>query len=368
MIDMRTTVIPKSDQLNADSLIGQTKTIKVTKVSLLAEADQPIAIGFEGDDSKPYKPCKSMRRVLVNIWGPDGNAYIGRSMTIYRDDKVMFGGAAVGGIRISHMSHIDNPVTMALTVTRANRKPFTVQPLAVPAQGRTVDGVPADVLAVRGLGDEAATAGMEALSKFWTGLSKAGKVAVGGAAQLAAWKTVAEAADAPDIDFDNSPPSSGPPGEEAAAGQSGLAERRAGSPTNGLEGGPAPVPQHESSERVDGGQTSTLGEAVVVVSPPLEGVAASPPGAAAPSVDARDKHPGQVNGNVNAINDAIKLRTAEIHATGDARAQAGTAALTAFLEELRKDGEDGLVTSIRKGVWRDTAKALDQKNQKGATK
>src|ERR1700722_13127814 len=102
MIDMRPTVIPKSDQLNADSLIGGPKTIKVTKVSLVAEADQPIAIGFEGDDGKPYKPGKSMRRVLVNIWGPDGNAYIGRSMTIYRDVKVMFGGVATGGIRISH--------------------------------------------------------------------------------------------------------------------------------------------------------------------------------------------------------------------------------------------------------------------------
>lgn len=129
MTDLRQTIAPKSDQLNADDLIGSTKTIKVTKVSLCAEAEQPIAINFEGDDGKPYKPCKSMRRVLVSIWGPDGNAYAGRSMTLYRDDKVLFGGVAVGGIRISHMTNITSPVTMALTATRANRKPFTVQPL-----------------------------------------------------------------------------------------------------------------------------------------------------------------------------------------------------------------------------------------------
>ena len=52
-------------------------------------------------------------------------------MTLYADEKVQFGGLAVGGIRISHMSHIDAPVTMALTVTRANKKAFTVKPMKV---------------------------------------------------------------------------------------------------------------------------------------------------------------------------------------------------------------------------------------------
>lgn len=130
MTDLRRTIIPKSDQLNADDLIGTTKTIKITKVSLAA-GEQPIAINYEGDEGKPYLPCKSMRRVLVNVWGPDGNDFIGRSLTLYRDDKVTWGGVAVGGIRISHMSHIDHDVTMALTATKSSRKPFTVKPLNV---------------------------------------------------------------------------------------------------------------------------------------------------------------------------------------------------------------------------------------------
>ena len=37
----------------------------------------------------------------------------------------------MGGIRISHASHIDKPITMALTATRDNRKPFTVKPLII---------------------------------------------------------------------------------------------------------------------------------------------------------------------------------------------------------------------------------------------
>lgn len=51
-----------------------------------------------------------------------------------------WGGLEVGGIRISHMSHIDKPVTIALTATRGNKKPVTVKPLEVPRQ----DTKPAD--------------------------------------------------------------------------------------------------------------------------------------------------------------------------------------------------------------------------------
>ncbi|MCA3245000.1 MAG: hypothetical protein ING29_00845 [Azospirillum sp.] len=130
MTDMSQTIAPKSDQLNADDLISGPRTIEVTKVALSGSAEQPVAIGFKGDNGKPFKPCKSMRRVMVRVWGTDGNAYVGRRMTIYRDDSVTWGGQAVGGIRISHMSGISQPVTMALTATQKQRKPYTVKPLA----------------------------------------------------------------------------------------------------------------------------------------------------------------------------------------------------------------------------------------------
>lgn len=130
MADLRPTIAPKSDQLNADDLLGTTLTIKITKVALCPEPDQPVAVYFEGDGGKPYKPGKSMRRVMINAWGDESANYIGRRMTLFRDEKVQFGGHAVGGIRISHMSHIgDRDLTMALTSSRANRKPYTVQPL-----------------------------------------------------------------------------------------------------------------------------------------------------------------------------------------------------------------------------------------------
>ena len=128
-LDISKTIAPKSDQLNADDLIGGPRTITITAIRLAAE-DQPVSIHFEGDEGKPYKPCKSMRRVLVKAWGADGAQYAGRSLTLYLDESVRFGGAAVGGIRISHLSHISKSLTMALTATRATKRAYTVGVLA----------------------------------------------------------------------------------------------------------------------------------------------------------------------------------------------------------------------------------------------
>ncbi len=158
MTSMLDTIIPKSDQLNADDLIGgQTKTIKITNVTLVA-GDQPVALSYEGDNGKPFKPGKSMRRVLVTIWGGDGKEYIGRSMTLYRDEKVKFGGVDVGGIRISHMSHIKEPITMALTAAKAVRKPFTVLPL--------VESVDYDFEKLKQAGRDAAAQGNAMLDEW----------------------------------------------------------------------------------------------------------------------------------------------------------------------------------------------------------
>lgn len=130
-MDLRKTIIPNSNQVNADDLIGGSKTIRIRDVEVLDSETQPVSIFFDGDENKPYKPSKGMRRVLVAIWGADAKAFIGRSLTLYRDDKVKFGGLEVGGIRISHASHIDNPVRVLETVSRGKRKPMTINPIVV---------------------------------------------------------------------------------------------------------------------------------------------------------------------------------------------------------------------------------------------
>jgi hypothetical protein len=134
-VDMSQFIAARSDQMNADDLLDAPRTITVTKVSATPDsAEQPVSIHYEGDGGKPFKPCKTVRRIMVGIWGKDASQYVGRSMTLYRDPTVAFGGMQVGGIRVSHMSHMDGEKTVALMVTRGRKAPFKVLPLATTAQ------------------------------------------------------------------------------------------------------------------------------------------------------------------------------------------------------------------------------------------
>jgi hypothetical protein len=55
--------------------------------------------------------------------------YVGRRLTIFNDPTVKWAGQEVGGVRIAALSHINKPLTVALTVSRGKRAPFTVEPL-----------------------------------------------------------------------------------------------------------------------------------------------------------------------------------------------------------------------------------------------
>lgn len=129
MSDMTPVIAAKSDQLNADDLIGGPRTITITRVDVRDTKDQPVSVFYEGDDGKPWKPCKSMSRVLAAAWGTDSKIYPGRSLTLFREPTVKWGGIEVGGIRISHMSHIPEPLLMAITITKGSKKPYRVEPL-----------------------------------------------------------------------------------------------------------------------------------------------------------------------------------------------------------------------------------------------
>lgn len=135
-MDITATLAPKSNQLNTDDLIAGPRTITITKVTA-GNNEQPVAIHFDGDGGKPWYPCKSMRRVLVAAWGADASQYVGRGVTLYRDPTVTYGGIQVGGIRVSHLSGIDSPLSIALTVTRQKRAPYRVEPLVAASRAAT---------------------------------------------------------------------------------------------------------------------------------------------------------------------------------------------------------------------------------------
>jgi hypothetical protein len=133
-MSLRDTIIPKSDQINYDDVMTTPLTVRVTGLAQ-GSAEQPVIVRIANAETgavlRDFKPCKSMRRVLIAAWGDKGKDWIGQSMTLYGNSEVKFGGAAVGGIRISHMSGIDGPLTLKLTTTRSKRADYVVQPLTV---------------------------------------------------------------------------------------------------------------------------------------------------------------------------------------------------------------------------------------------
>lgn len=132
-MDLTRAIEPKSDQLNADDLIAGSRVITITEVKQ-GNAEQPVVIHFEGDDGKPWKPCKSMIRVMVKGWGTtNASELVGKSVELYCDPKVRWGGVEVGGIRIKAMSHIESGFKMSLTATRGQRRPYSVELLRMTA-------------------------------------------------------------------------------------------------------------------------------------------------------------------------------------------------------------------------------------------
>jgi hypothetical protein len=130
MGDLAETIVPKSDQLNADDLIGGPITITVRAVKVEKNEAQPCSIYYEGDNGKPYKPSKGMRRLLMMAWQTDDSqTFLGRSLTLWRNPDVMWAGKAEGGIRISHLSHMKGKEIFAITTRRGVREHITVLPL-----------------------------------------------------------------------------------------------------------------------------------------------------------------------------------------------------------------------------------------------
>lgn len=128
--DLRATIIPKSDQLNFEDVQTSNITAKIKGIRS-GNSEQPVCIELEGFDGRPYKPSKSMRRVLIGGWGNDGHSWVGRWLTLKGDSAVKFGGVAVGGIKIEAMSDIDADFSLMLTTSRGKRSEHRVKKLVV---------------------------------------------------------------------------------------------------------------------------------------------------------------------------------------------------------------------------------------------
>lgn len=127
---MKITAEPRSDQWNADDFLGGPRTFTIAGVRE-GTAEQKYDIELEEGEGRVWRPPLTMLRVLIQAWGDESKDWIGRRVTLYRDEKVHFGRDQVGGIRISHLSHLPGgkPFTARITLSRGRKGPYTVKPL-----------------------------------------------------------------------------------------------------------------------------------------------------------------------------------------------------------------------------------------------
>ena len=138
MLDVSSTILSKSDQLNASDLIGNEMILTVSNVNLVSSPDQPMVINWEGDEGRAYKPCKSMRRVLVGLWGKDASQWIGRSIGVYNEPTVKWAGKEEGGIRIKSLSHIDKNKSVTTSESKHKKTTYLISVLQVEQKQRPV--------------------------------------------------------------------------------------------------------------------------------------------------------------------------------------------------------------------------------------
>lgn len=128
MANFMQTLEAKSDQLNATDIMGIDLVIRIRDAVLTNSKEQPLSIYFEGDNNRPWKPSKGMRRVLAAGWGPETENLIGKSVKLHFDASVKYAGKEVGGIRIKAMSDIDHRgIVVVEAINRQQRVPLHIE-------------------------------------------------------------------------------------------------------------------------------------------------------------------------------------------------------------------------------------------------
>ena len=71
--DMTVTIIPKSDQLNADDLIAGPRTISITRVAISPGAEQPVDVHYRSVIRRGHPPlchCAPRRKQRQDMAEP----------------------------------------------------------------------------------------------------------------------------------------------------------------------------------------------------------------------------------------------------------------------------------------------------------
>ena len=80
--------------------------------------------------NRPFKPSKTVQRILAYCWGAETDDWPeGAQMRLFRDEKVKWAGEEVGGIRVSHLSHIKGEQKIALQESKHKKSLHRILPL-----------------------------------------------------------------------------------------------------------------------------------------------------------------------------------------------------------------------------------------------
>lgn len=129
---MRAAIAPRSNVMNAEDLLTGERTFTVTAAKVDMSKERPVSIWFaEFPEGRPFQPSVTVCRIFAKLWGEEESEYVGRKVTLYRDETVKWAGQPIGGIRVRAMSHIGKkPVQLALAESSKTRAQWTVLPLA----------------------------------------------------------------------------------------------------------------------------------------------------------------------------------------------------------------------------------------------
>lgn len=138
--DMIQSVAAKSDQIDADNLIGGiTMDVTITAVQRGPSNEQPLQLVLKETD-KFYRPSKTFRRALIGCFGDEPANWIGQRIRLIRNPDTTFGGVKVGGIEVSHAS-IAAPIVLMLSTKRGKKTAVSIdvmppvqKPVPMPAK------------------------------------------------------------------------------------------------------------------------------------------------------------------------------------------------------------------------------------------
>lgn len=138
---MKINIKHRTDQWNADDFVAGPRIFTIAEVKK-GKAEQQYDIELVEGEGKVWRPPVQVLMLLVAAWGDDSVAWRGRRVKLYRDESIRFGPDQVGGIRVSHMTHLpnDEPFKTKVTATRGKRMSVSAEPLPTDAPAATSAG------------------------------------------------------------------------------------------------------------------------------------------------------------------------------------------------------------------------------------